>query len=306
MRHLRLYRAVDAIARHQSIRAAAYGLAISPSALNRQVLGLERELGVELFERLTRGVRLSTAGEVYLNAFRSHLAELERASAQISDLSGLRSGTVRLGVGPELAAGEISDVATRYRSDFPDLDLEIAVIPCNRVSQALQSFDIDVYVGVNPIIDDAVEVLHSQEAQVACAGKSAPGGGRAIRLSQLVEAPLVVNSEASGLRLALDASFTAKSTPIRYALVTDQLGAGHLPALDDALALTVSEFGGQGGRQGAWEDRGRERSSNIAVIDARDLAPVFIKVLRLTSRSLPIGSARLAERLIDRLSRAEA
>jgi len=59
MRHLQTYRFVDAVARAGSIRGAAESLAITPSALNRRILALEDDLGVAVFERLTRAPRAS-------------------------------------------------------------------------------------------------------------------------------------------------------------------------------------------------------------------------------------------------------
>lgn len=291
MRHLRIYKALDAVARHRSIRAAAYGLAISPSALNRQVQALEDDLGVGLFERLPRGVRLSTAGEIYLGAFRAHIAELDRAAAQINDLAGLRAGAVRLGVGPELVAGTVRKITAAYRADFPDLDIEIAVLPCDGVGEALRSFDVDLYVGANPVLDETVDVLHSEEAAAICVGAAAESGGGPIRLSDLANAPLAVNSAASGLRRLLDAAFAARSVPVRYAMVADQLDPDIVLASPEINVVTISH--------GQAATALNDRSGGGRRVDARDLPALFIKVLRLKSRALPIGATRLAERIIE-------
>jgi DNA-binding transcriptional LysR family regulator len=65
LRPPRLLTYVDAVARHGSIRKAADALSVASSALNRQILDLETDLGTALFERLPRGVRLTAAGEVF-------------------------------------------------------------------------------------------------------------------------------------------------------------------------------------------------------------------------------------------------
>ena len=96
MQNLRVYRYIDKISRTGSIRQAAEQLAITPSALNRRVIALEHELGVEIFERLGRGVRLSPAGELLVDAMRKHLAEAEALKSRIADLSGLRRGHVSI------------------------------------------------------------------------------------------------------------------------------------------------------------------------------------------------------------------
>ena len=67
---------------------------------------MEEELGVEIFERLASGVRLSAAGEVYLHHIRMQLSDFERVKSQISDLKGCAVGMFR------------SPVARRYCRHF--------------------------------------------------------------------------------------------------------------------------------------------------------------------------------------------
>jgi DNA-binding transcriptional LysR family regulator len=86
MRGLQPLRFIDAIARAGSIRGAAEGLAITSTALNRRLLALEEELGVPVFERLPRGVRLSTAGELLIHHLRTQAADYEKLKGQIADL----------------------------------------------------------------------------------------------------------------------------------------------------------------------------------------------------------------------------
>jgi DNA-binding transcriptional LysR family regulator len=64
MKHLRIIRYVDEVARSGSIRKAAVHLNVTASAVNRRIMDLEDELGTPLFERRSRGVRLTAAGDV--------------------------------------------------------------------------------------------------------------------------------------------------------------------------------------------------------------------------------------------------
>ena len=78
MRHTLPLIYFEAVAKSGSIRAAAEELAITASALNRRIISMEEELGVELFERHANGVRLNIAGEVFIQHARRQLADLER------------------------------------------------------------------------------------------------------------------------------------------------------------------------------------------------------------------------------------
>ena len=94
MQHLRFLHYVDAVARCGSIRGAAETLHVAASAVNRRIQDLEDELGTPLFERLTRGVRLTAAGELFLGYARRRHADLEQVRSQIEDLRGVRRGRV--------------------------------------------------------------------------------------------------------------------------------------------------------------------------------------------------------------------
>jgi len=96
MKHLELLKSVEHVARLGSIRAAAEALAITSTALNRQIIGLEDEMGQPLFERLPRGVRLNTAGEMFLMYARQQISDFERLKVQLADLSGVRRGHVTI------------------------------------------------------------------------------------------------------------------------------------------------------------------------------------------------------------------
>ena len=77
-----------------SIRKAADALNVASSALNRQILDLEADLGSRLFERLPRGVRLTAAGEVLLAYSRQAISQLKAVESQIEQLRGLVRGHV--------------------------------------------------------------------------------------------------------------------------------------------------------------------------------------------------------------------
>jgi DNA-binding transcriptional LysR family regulator len=92
----RAFRYVEAVARRGSIRRAAESLNIASSAVNRMILELERALDAQLFERLPRGVRLTSAGEFLLLHIRRSHADFESAREQIDGLKGVQRGHVAI------------------------------------------------------------------------------------------------------------------------------------------------------------------------------------------------------------------
>ncbi|MER6899990.1 LysR family transcriptional regulator, partial [Amycolatopsis sp. NPDC000740] len=94
MLHSRLLQYIDEVARLGSIRAAGARLHVAPSAINRQILLLEAELGQPLFDRLPRGMRPTPAGEALLAHVRRTLQQYRETVADIRDLHALGSGEV--------------------------------------------------------------------------------------------------------------------------------------------------------------------------------------------------------------------
>ena len=94
--HAAILRYLVEISRLGSIRRASARLNVASSAINRQVLRLERELGTRIFDRLPSGMRLTPAGELLLQHVRGTLQNFDKLLAEMDGLRGIRSGHVTL------------------------------------------------------------------------------------------------------------------------------------------------------------------------------------------------------------------
>jgi biotin operon repressor len=95
VQHLNDLRCFHAVSRTRSIREAAESLNVAQSAVSRQIKNLEAQMGVPLFARHARGVRLTDAGEILAKYTRQTMLNLERTRSEIEDLRALRRGTSR-------------------------------------------------------------------------------------------------------------------------------------------------------------------------------------------------------------------
>lgn len=84
------------VAERGAIRKAADALHVAASAVNRQILKLEDEIGVPLFERLPTGVRLTAAGELLLRHVADTLNDFDLVKSEIDEFRGLKTGLVRV------------------------------------------------------------------------------------------------------------------------------------------------------------------------------------------------------------------
>src|SRR5579884_3746716 len=112
-----------AVARHLSFTRAAESLPLSQPSLTNQIRKLERELGVELFERTTRRVRLTPAGEDFVGAAQQILNLVETAELEMQEFSGLKRGRLVLGTIPTVGAFSLPPLLARFREQFPGIEL---------------------------------------------------------------------------------------------------------------------------------------------------------------------------------------
>lgn len=282
-----------AIARLGSIRRAAHALSISPSALNRQVLALEEELGAPIFERLSSGVRLSTAGEIFIKCFADHAAELERARAQIADLSGLRAGVVRIGVGAELADRFLPLHIASHLSEFPGVSFDVQTIAFDQTQEKLASYDVDLVLGVNPQLGEDVDVVAARETTVRAVSAIAATEKKPIYFSKLVENPVIAPAHGGGLRNLLDAAFAAKRTTPRYIAETNGGVDALLAAAPGAIRPRLAEE----------TDAAALGKAGLSVSDFSDgvFPTATIRLCRLRARTLPVATEQFARHLSQSL-----
>lgn len=136
----------DAVARHGSIRKAADALHIASSALNRRILDLESEVGTALFERLPRGVRLTSAGELLLSYVRSSLKELRKLEAQIDLLRGQLRGAVRVAVAESVTPTLLPRAIADYQRSHAGVAFHVAVGGPDQLADALQRDTADLII----------------------------------------------------------------------------------------------------------------------------------------------------------------
>jgi LysR family transcriptional regulator, glycine cleavage system transcriptional activator len=118
-------RAFEAAARHLSFTKAAGELSVTPAAVSHQVRTLEEELGVRLFWRTSRAVRLTRAGESLRTGVGEGLGVIADAVDQIRGDDGRRTLTVTSS--PSFAAKWLVPRLERYRQLCPDVDVRIDV-----------------------------------------------------------------------------------------------------------------------------------------------------------------------------------
>ena len=104
--------------------AAARRLSLTPAAVSRNVAMLERNLGVRLFQRSTRKLRLTDAGERFLDAIRANLEELQASIASVATPRDQPSGVLKVSAGPTFGIEHILPLLPDFLRRYPDIRID--------------------------------------------------------------------------------------------------------------------------------------------------------------------------------------
>jgi DNA-binding transcriptional LysR family regulator len=132
------------VARCGSIRKAAQNLYVASSAVNRQILKLESEMGAELFDRLPNGIRLNAAGKRVLEHIRSTLNDFHLMRSELDALKGERKGHVSVAAMDSLFVDFLPATVEEFSGSYPAVTYSIAAMPPHDVPARLVSGDFDL------------------------------------------------------------------------------------------------------------------------------------------------------------------
>lgn len=137
----------NAVATHLSIREAARRLNVASSAVTRQVAQLEDALGITLFLRDKRRMRLSPAGEILFRHSRRLTAPMEAAVSEIELLRGVRAGVVRIGTVESVGLSFLPRLITEFGKRYPRLTIDLSIVSSSEVVERLVEERVDIGFG---------------------------------------------------------------------------------------------------------------------------------------------------------------
>ncbi|KPH60275.1 LysR family transcriptional regulator [Novosphingobium aerophilum] len=139
----RFLRYFMAVGRLGSIRKAADELNVSASAIDRQILNVEAELGLPLFERLPTGLRLTAAGEMMMASGSQWQQGMVSLRTRIEDLRGLKRGHVEIAVIDALAKGHVPATIHAIQQRYPGITIGVKVLGNDAVRRAVSDGTVD-------------------------------------------------------------------------------------------------------------------------------------------------------------------
>jgi len=232
-----------AVVDHGGFTAAADAIGASQPALSIAVRELESELGVALFDRIGRRVRLTAAGDALVGPARQVLRDLATGRAAVAGVAGAAAGLLTVASLPTLAADPLAGLVGRFRQRHPGVVVDLAA-PEDSSDLLAMVRDGRREVGVTeagePADDLTAHVIGEQPLslilpRVLARGLAPQTGGRrggarpkgppVVALTRLTEVPFVATPPGTSTRRLLDEGFAAVGATPSVAVVTAQRDA---------------------------------------------------------------------------------
>ena len=181
-------RAFEASARHSSFTAAANELNLTQAAVSHQVRSLEKHLGVALFERGPRNLRLTEIGSAYLPPLRRSFDDIAAATAGLFGPVGRRTLVIRAPV--SYVCLWLAPRLQRFTSQYPTISVRLVSAVWDHLP-ADEACDIDIRFGDGIWPGYQAERLNAFAAMVVCRPDLVPSGPPEARLKALSEQQLI-------------------------------------------------------------------------------------------------------------------
>jgi LysR family transcriptional regulator, cyn operon transcriptional activator len=246
LRHLRYFLAV---ADESHFRRAAERLHVTQPTLSVQVQELEKELGVALFDRIGRRVRLTQAGQVFRGYAEWALGVLEDGKTALAEIDGLVRGSLAVGVVQTVNAYLIPPVIARFSTDYPNVRLRVEELAAVEIENGLLDGSLDVGVSFLPPAHKEIEAerLFEEELVLAVPPSHRLAGRVRVRVAELAGEPLCLLGRGFCTRRIIEDCFDRAGTPPTVVVEMNSV-EGVMAVVEAGGPATILPALGTGGR----------------------------------------------------------
>jgi DNA-binding transcriptional LysR family regulator len=241
LRHLRYF---VAVAEEEHVGRAAERLHVSSSPLSRQIRQLEAEVGVDLFRRVGRGVRLTPAGTAYLGRARELLDGVERAAKEAQAISRGALGRLSLAFNDTRAYAQlVPEVITGFRALHPKVAVDVSLLGSQAQLEALRAGALDAGFGHQKPTEPGLraEALYSERILLALPLDHPLAKRKAVTAAMLKDQPFVwILGPKPQLFEGVERALREKGVPLQVALEVRSSSEARLSLVASGMGLTFA------------------------------------------------------------------
>ncbi len=250
-----------AVVEDGGVTRAASRLHVAQPSLSQALRTLERELGAELFLRVSRGLRLTAAGEALVGPARQALRMMDAARAAVGEVSELVAGTLQIAALATLAVDPLSALIGRFRREHPGVVVHVREPEsAAALSTLVRAGECELGLAHLPLPQEDLHTLELGEQELLFVLPPHSESGSALAPGALREVPLVVSRPGTSTRMLLEQALDAVAVTPRIAVETDAREAIVPLVLAGAgAALLPAALAHEAGRRGAVVRAARPR-----------------------------------------------
>ena len=272
-------------------------MSITSTAVNRQILALEQELGQPIFERLPRGVRLNIAGQMFLIYARQQMRDFERMKIQLADLSEVRRGHMTIASTQAAIPYFLPRQITEYLDLHPGVTFKMNPCDIETAQEQLTSLEADLAIVFEPLKRNDFQIIESIQQEIVAifdANHALAQNAGPVRLSECLQHPLALPADVTGVRNLLEIALQRRNQSIDVSLECE----------DSHLLLNASRLGNlvtfdipPGLSQQFLKDNGLDWRP----VDQRDIPRGSLCMGQIKDRSLSVAASGFAVQIVSAL-----
>ncbi len=221
-----LYKSFLVVYETKNISKAAEFLYISQPAVSHNIKELEKQLGVQLFYKKSNGMSTTSEADLLYKYISSAFNSILKGELTISDMAGLKSGVVKIGIPSYLSVIYLSNIITGFRKKYPQVKIEIISKPIADLMLMLQTQNVDMVIDNEPISCDRlkldVKYLASFEHCFFTTDKFFKD--KPFCIEDINNSPLIITSQSGEeIRLLKNAAGNIKLNPVIEAGTTESV-----------------------------------------------------------------------------------
>ena len=215
------------VARLKSFSKAGRFVGLTQPSVSGSILSLEKGLGLKLFDRAGREIRLTRSGEVLFTYAKQILALSKEALQQMGSLANLKKGFLTIGASNIPGEYILPRMIQAFYKTYPGIFCTLKVSDSQKVIQSLLDYDVEIgFVGTRnnqPNID--YESLIEDRMVVCCCHKHPWVERDSIKLEELADQPFLFREEGSGTRKEIEKQLNASGFDLKDLQIIAELGS---------------------------------------------------------------------------------
>ncbi|MFX3636923.1 MAG: LysR family transcriptional regulator [Candidatus Pristimantibacillus sp.] len=209
------------VARMEHMTKAAQELQVAQPALSKTIARLEEDIGVPLFDRIGKQIKLNSLGKTFLEKVDAALELLEEGRREVTDLAGLEYGRIRLAM---TALDRLSDPLGAFLASYPDVNIQITQASTEEMTRMLEAGSIDIGFTALPIELtglSSVTVL-KEDVYLAVPRDHRFANRSTIRLSEVGDDPFIGYKEGYAMQKINNAFFRQAGISPKFVCQVDE------------------------------------------------------------------------------------